>query len=184
MGNQSYGTTTNKDCVWRQGSTAWGSLFSGGLKPGLRQLRNSSKLSFQSAFSSESSMRASTHRLLGGKYYYRPSVFPLINFMCKKIHLAKIKFKYKSSTNWAQTHVKRKTTKWTFEYINMQIPKRTWAGCCSPGLRRTAALPLTHSAGWIWGALRSPAENLRCQTSAETWTDGSLHLQSSCQVRI
>lgn len=40
------------------------SLFSGGLKPGFRQLRNSSKLSFQSAFSSESSMRASTHRLL------------------------------------------------------------------------------------------------------------------------
>lgn len=39
-------------------------LFSGGLKPGFRQLRNSSKLSFQSAFSSESSIRASTQRLL------------------------------------------------------------------------------------------------------------------------
>lgn len=39
-------------------------LFSGGLKPGLRQLRNSSKLNFQSAFSSESSIRASTHRFL------------------------------------------------------------------------------------------------------------------------
>lgn len=39
-------------------------LFSGGLKPGFRQLRNSLKLSFQSAFSSESSIRASTQRLL------------------------------------------------------------------------------------------------------------------------
>lgn len=35
-------------------------LFSGGLKDGLRHLRNSLKLSFQSAFSSDSSMRAST----------------------------------------------------------------------------------------------------------------------------
>lgn len=35
-------------------------LFSGGLKDGLRHLRNSWKLSFQSAFSSDSSMRAST----------------------------------------------------------------------------------------------------------------------------
>lgn len=55
--------------------TNYSSLFSGGLKPGFRQLRNSSKLSFQSAFSSESSMRASTQRLLGthtktSKYKY------------------------------------------------------------------------------------------------------------------
>jgi len=41
-------------------------LFSGGLKDGLRHLRNSLKLSFQSAFSSDSSMRASTQRPLKG----------------------------------------------------------------------------------------------------------------------
>lgn len=94
--------------------------------------------------------------------------------MCKKTLLAKM------STNSCQ---EKKNPK-TFEHVNMQIHKPTSAGCCSPGLRRTAALPLTRSAGWIWGALRSPAENLRRQTSAETWTDGSLHLLSSCHVRI
>lgn len=41
-------------------------LFSGGLKDGLRHLRNSLKLSFQSAFSSDSSMRASTQSPLKG----------------------------------------------------------------------------------------------------------------------
>lgn len=47
---------------WLKGGVS--SLFSGGLNPGFRQLRNSSKLNFQSAFSSDSSMRASTQRLL------------------------------------------------------------------------------------------------------------------------
>lgn len=41
-------------------------LFSGGLKDGLRHLRNSLKRSFQSAFSSDSSMRASTQSPLKG----------------------------------------------------------------------------------------------------------------------
>lgn len=55
-------------CYIMSTCTNYGSLFSGGLKPGFRQLRNSSKLSFQSVFSSESSMRASTHRLLGSTH--------------------------------------------------------------------------------------------------------------------
>ena len=45
-----------------------GILFSGGLKDGLRHLRNSWKLSFQSAFSSDSSMRASTQSPLKRKH--------------------------------------------------------------------------------------------------------------------
>lgn len=53
----------------------------------------------------------------------------------------------------------------------------TWAACCSPGQHRIATLPPTRSAGWIWAALKSPAENRRCHTSAETWTDTHLHLQ-------
>lgn len=154
MGNQSYGTTTNKGCVWRQGSTAWGSLFSGGLKPGLRQLRNSSKLSFQSAFSSESSMRASTHRLLGEKYYYRLSVFPSINFMCKKILLAKIKFKYKSSTNSAQTHVKRKKNPKhlnTLRCKSPNVPEQVVALLVCVGLQLCHWLVLLDEFEELWG---------------------------------
>lgn len=45
---------------WQHSVSRLGILFSGGLKDGLRHLRNSWKLSFQSAFSSDSSMRAST----------------------------------------------------------------------------------------------------------------------------
>lgn len=51
-------------------------LFSGGLKDGLRHLRNSWKLSFQSAFSSDSSMRASTQRPLKQNTGETPSAGP------------------------------------------------------------------------------------------------------------
>ena len=53
-----------------------GILFSGGLKDGLRHLRNSWKLSFQSAFSSDSSMRASTQSPLKRKHRRNVSARP------------------------------------------------------------------------------------------------------------
>ena len=69
-------------------------LFSGGLKDGLRHLRNSWKLSFQSAFSSDSSISASTQSPLKWNRRY-VSARPQLHFQRKELSI-RIKYTWAS----------------------------------------------------------------------------------------